>query len=335
MYYQNKKHIVEALRITNDLLSLEGEADRLGDHRCAGILWGMLWDCAYKIRSHAVNEEYKAKISFIRSYTMLLIFATAVFSMTFTYPVNATTIILSTDDTETQGGLTFDREDLVEYNPTTDTSTLYLDGDLFQGTADIDAAHVLDSGNIIISTFANATLGGLAFNPGDLVEYNPTTDTATLYFEQDLFSQVENIDSVYILESGNIILSTIGSATLGGLSFEAGDLVEYNPTTDTAILYFEGSLFTDTENIDAVHILDNGNIVLSTVDVATLGGLSFTSGDLVEYNPTTDIASLYFDENNFTGSANINAVYVTTVPEPAMIALLGLGSLVLVVRRCS
>ena len=266
---------------------------------------------------------------------MQVIFAAALLSIVFASPVNATTIILSTDDTETQGGLTFDRDDLVEYNPTTDTSTLYLDGDVFQGTADIDATHVLDSGNIILSTFANATIGGLAFNPGDLVEYNPTMDTATLYFDQDLFSQSENTNAAYILESSNIILSTVGDATLGGLSFEAGDLVEYNPTTDIATLYFDADLFSSSENIDAVHVLDSGNIVLSTVDGAILGGLSFTCGDLVEYNPTTDVATLFFDENNFTGSANIDAVYVTTVPEPTTVALLGLGSLVLVGRKRS
>jgi hypothetical protein len=154
-----------------------------------------------------------------------------------------------------------------------------------------------------------------------------------LYFDQGLFSQSENIDAAYILGGGNIILSTVDAATLGGLSFVEGDLVEYNPTTDTATLYFDVDLFTYSENIDAVHVLSNGNIVLSTTDAATLGGLSFGAGDLAEYNPTTDVATLYFDESNFTSAANIDAVYVTTVPEPAMTALLGLGSLVLIVRK--
>jgi hypothetical protein len=335
MYYQNKKCVLEALRIANNLMCVAGNGDTLGDCGSSGILLGVMRDCACKIRRHAENEEHKAKLSFTRSYTMLVIFAAALLSIVFASPVNATTIILSTDDTEIQGGLTFDRDDLAEYNPTTNDSTLYFNGDLFSGTTDIDAVHILDNDNIILSTIGNATLGGLSFDIGDLVEYNPTTDTATLYFDQDLFSQSENIDAAFILDSGNIILSTVGDATLGGLSFEAGDLAEYNPTTDTATLYFDADLFSGIENIDAVHILDSGNIVLSTVDVATLGGLSFTCGDLVEYNPTTDVATLHFDENNFTGSANINAVYVTTLPEPTMIALLGLGSLVLVGRKRS
>ena len=315
--------------MANDLISLADKEDRLKDYGKSRIFSGMLRDWIDKNRRHVENEEYKIKMSFKNSSNIFLIFVIAVFSMTFASPANATTIILSTDDTETQSGLTFGRDDLVEYNPTTYTSTLYFSGDLFSGSADIDAVHILENDNIIISTIGSATLGGLSFGIGDLIEYNPTTDTATLYFDQDLFSQTENVDAAFILDNGNIILSTVGDATLGGLSFEAGDLIEYNPTTDTATLYFDASLFTDTENIDAVHIFENGNIVLSTVDSATLGGLSFTCGDLIEYNPTTDVATLYFDENNFTGSANIDAVYVTNMPEPAVITLLSLGSLVL------
>jgi hypothetical protein len=329
---RSNQYISESLRIADDLMDFANTEAGHAEENGLGILSALMRDCAYKIRRQAELEIRKAKRNRVHANAVLVIFAIALFSIVFASPANATTIILSADDTETLGGLTFSKDDLVEYNPSTDTATLYLDGSLFQGSTDIDAAHVLDSSNIILSTFGNSTLGGLTFSSGDLVEYNPTTDTATLYFHNDLFSQTENIDAAFILDNGNIILSTVGGATLGGLSFGADDLIEYNPTTDTATLFLDGSLFSATENIDAAHVLDSGNIILSTVDSATLGGLSFTCGDLVEYNPTTDVATLYFDENNFTGGTNINAVYVTTLPEPATVALLGLGCLILV--RC-
>lgn len=332
----NKKSnecILKALQIADDLMAFANNEAGHAEDTGFGILIGVMRDCAYKIRRQAEIEARIAKRSWVCAPFSLVILVIISLSVIFASPANATTIILSTDDTETQGGQTFNKDDLIKYNPTTDTSTLYLDGGVFQGSTDIDAAYVLDSGNIILSTFANATLGGLGFVGSDLVEYNPTTDTATLFFDGDLFSQNENIDAAHIFDNGNIILSTVGSATLGGLSFSADDLIEYNPTTDTATLFFDGSLFSGTENIDAAHVLSSGNIVLSTLESASLGGLSFTCGDLVEYNPTTDIATLYFDEDNFTGGANINAVYVTTLPEPATVALLGLGSLVLIGRK--
>jgi hypothetical protein len=290
-------------------------------------------DCAYKIRRHAEREGRKAKVAWVHANVILVIFTAAALSILFASPANAT-IVLSTDNTEILGGLTFGKDDLAEYDPLTDTATLYFDGALFGGPADIDAAHVLDTGNIVLSTVAGTTLGGLTFGKGDLVEYNPTTYTATLLLNENLFSNAQpNIDAAYVRGNGNIILSTTGNATLGGLGFGKDDLIEYNPTTDVASLFFDGNLFSGNEDVDAVYLLSSGNIVLSTVGGATLDGLSFGAGDLVEYNPTTDVATLYFDENNFASSANIDAVYSTTLPEPATIALLGLGSMVLIGRK--
>jgi len=335
MNNRSNEHILRALEIANNLMCLANNEVGLADEGSCGILSGVMRDCAYKIRRHAEHAALKTRINWCPSASpILIIFAAAMLSIVFASPVNATTVILSTDNTETLCGLTFSKGALVEYNPTTDTATLYFDGSLFGGPADIDAVHVLANGNIVLSTAAAATLGGLSFGKDELVEYNPTTGTATLYFDGNLFSTTtEIIDATYIFDNGNIILSTVSSAMLGGLSFNEGDLIEYNPTTDVASLYFDGGLFSASENITAAHILDNGNIILSTAADAVLGGLNFSSGDLVEYNPATDVATLYFAESLFSDSANIDAVYLTSMPEPATIALLGFGCLALVRRR--
>jgi len=330
---RSNEYILKALRIADDLMDFSNDEAVLADESGFGILFGVMRDCAYRIRRHAEHEGRKAKRNWLNTNTSLVIFTAALLSILFTSPANAT-IILSVDATETLGGLTFIDGALAEYNPTTDTATLFFDENLFSGNENIVAVHVLDNGNIILSTDGTATLGGLIFNAGDLVEYNPTTDTATLFFDETLFvSGSENIDAVHILDSGNIILSSSDDATLGGLTFGSGDLVEYNPITDTATLFFDGNLFDGSENIDAAHILDNGNLILSTEGGATLGGLTFADGDLVEYNPTTDVATLYFSEGLFSNNADVDAVYVTTVPEPATIVLLGFGMLIFAVRR--
>lgn len=331
---RKNKYISEALQIAEDLMELANDEAGLADEGNFGILLGVMRDCAYKIRRHAEHEGRKAKIACVHANAISVIFALGALSILFASPVSATSIILSTDATETLGGLTFYDGDLAEYNLTTDTATLYFDEGLFSGVGEeITAVHILANGNIILSTDTGATLGGLTFRDGDLIEYNPTTDVGTLYFNEDLFAGDEGIDAAYINGSGNIILSTIDGATLGGLTFGGGDLAEYNPTTDVATLFFDGSLFDGSENIDAAHILDNGNIILSTDGGATLGGLTFANGSLAEYNPTTDVATLYFNESLFSSNANIDAVYVTTLPEPTTIALLGLGCLIFAGRK--
>jgi len=287
MERHGKKHIFKALKIADDLMHFANNEEVIGRDSNCDVLFGVMRDCAYKIRRQVEHEARRIKgrggthvlqtvqeHSFGLKKSVLVLAVALILTAVTAGPVKGN-IILSVDNTETLGGLSFGKGDLVEYNPITDTATLYLDGSLFSGPSDIDAVHVLGNGNIVLSTVANATLGGLSFGKGDLIEYNPTTDTATLFFD--------------------------------------------------------GSLFSSTnEDVDAAHILGSGNIVLSTIGGATLGGLSFGAGDLVEYNPTTDTSTLYFDENLFSSSANIDGSYSTPMPEPATVLLLGLGGLVLI-----
>lgn len=337
---QPNEYILKALKAANDLLDLVNDRDVLGNDNVRGMLVGVIVHCGCKLRreaerpfqAHNSNEKRGPHTkSYIKPSPFLLICTAILFLAVPALSVNAT-IILSTDATETLGGLTFRDGGLAEYDPTAGTATLFFNEDLFGSNQEVDALGVLDNGNIILSTNGDALLGGLSFGFGDLVEYDPITDAATLFLSANLFDTARDIDAVHILDSGNIILSTVDGGTLGGLSFNDGDLVEYNPMADLASLFFNETSFANNEDIDAAHILDNGNIILSTIGAATLGGLSFGDGDLVEYNPTTGIATLYFDESLFATNSNIDAVYVQT-PEPSTIVLLGLGSLMLTPRR--
>ncbi len=224
-------------------------------------------------------------------------------------------VLISVSGNATLGGLSFEDGDVVRYNTATDTATLFFDADLFSSNEDIDALHVLSNGNLVLSTKNNATLGGLSFEDGDLVEYDFGSGTASLFFDEDLFSNNEDVDAAAVLANGDLVLSTQNSATLGGLSFEDGDLVRYDGSTGS--LFFDEDLFSNNEDIDAVAVLGNGNIVLSTNGNATLGGLSFEDGDLVEYNPLTDTATLLFDEDLFSGNEEIDGISaITTIPDP-------------------
>jgi hypothetical protein len=64
-------------------------------------------------------------------------------------------------------------------------------------------------------------------------------------------------------------------------------------------------------------VLASGNIVLSTT---TLDGLTFGSGDLAEYNPGTNVATVFLDSAAFSGAENIDAAHV---PEPSTGLFLG------------
>lgn len=267
--------------------------------------------------------------------------------------VHGATIVLSTEDSATLGGVTFRDGDLVAYNQETGTATLFFSEDNFSNDEDVDAVGVLGNGHLILSTRGGATLGGLTFEDGDLAEYDRDTDTATLFFDEDNFSGDEDVDAVAVLGNGHIVLSTTSQATVGGLTLSDGDLAEYDPGTGTAALLFDEDWFESGEDIDAIDVLSNGHLIISTVEGATLGGLTFRDGDLAEYDPETNTATLFFNEDLFGGSASqyggglsgwgagcydnedVDAVLVIVhdepeVPEPGTLVILASGVLALV-----
>jgi cysteine-rich repeat protein len=228
---------------------------------------------------------------------------------------SAEPIRLSTTGTATLGSppLTFARDDVVELQTTTGTAVKIFSNANFTNSEQLDAVHVLPNGRIILSTAAQATIAGLTFQDGDLVEFDPVSGTASLVFvESEHFTGNADIDAVHVMPDGTLILSTDATATIGNppLTFRDGDLVRYDPATKAAALFFSEDRFAGDENIDGVHVLPNGHIVLSVARAtgASLGGLTFRGGDLVEYDPATDTATLFLSQDVFGADRNIDAV---------------------------
>jgi len=166
------------------------------------------------------------------------------------------------------------------------------------------------------------TLAGVTFLRGDIVGYDTDAGTASMFFEgKNYFRRsdgttgaAENIDGLYVYPDGRILLSTDSTTRLGSnvLKFENGDIVLFNMATDTASIYLPGSgassIFRTSgwnrgaaENVDALHLMSNGNLLLSTNGEARLGAnkLLFKPGDIVEYDPVADYASVYFASTLF------------------------------------
>lgn len=55
--------------------------------------------------------------------------------------------------------------------------------------------------------------------------------------------------------------------------------------------------------------------------------MKICKGDLVEYNPNSDSASIFFDEDLYSADEDIDAVSFARVPEPPSLALASLGLL--------
>jgi hypothetical protein len=208
--------------------------------------------------------------------------------------------------------------------------------DVFDFAEDIDAAHLRRDGKIIISTVTSSWIDGTPFGPGDLILYDPDSGAATKFFDEGNFADAANVDAFYLFEEGpnegKLLLSTAAVASLGGLvDFQPGDLVLYDPVTDTATLFFSQELVTGTayqRDIDAVHVR-SGRLILSfLVSGGALGGLALEPQDLVAYDRRTGTATVFLDGDGlFNGvTARLDAVTFAFPRLPALPSV-GLGVL--------
>ncbi|MCF7957540.1 MAG: PEP-CTERM sorting domain-containing protein [Phycisphaerae bacterium] len=268
-----------------------------------------------------------------------------------------TTYFISTSQRARLCGISFDDDEIISYRPKDNSSYLFLCDTLLEYDHGIDALHIQRSGTLILSSRSAGRLGNLNFHPGDLVEYNPLSGSARIVLSHKVFSghaPVDsavkadfdpgvNINALFVRDNGHIILSAADNFILAQKAFTAGDLVEYDPKTKTALTLLghklfsspptmappaknnflspksplqareTGSINTDDANvnIDAVFIRNNGHIILSTEQRATLCNVTFEPGDLIEYSPENNRAEILLNQAIFTDTAiNIDAIHL-------------------------
>lgn len=226
-------------------------------------------------------------------------------------------IALTTKNGGTIGGITFDEADIVIYDSCTGEAAILFKGADYGIDNNIDALHINDDLSLLISTRQSVIANGTQFLARDIFSFSNGT-----------FAPVErlpqNINAAHLLPNGNYLLSATLPTVIGGYTTEIGDVVEWNPVTDVATLYFdhelfltvaEGGIYSAGANIDSVHVLGNGNMLLSTTNTAQLGStpanaVVIRQGTIYEYNPVTGAVTVYFDEALLNAGADIKAVHV-------------------------
>ena len=143
--------------------------------------------------------------------------------------------------------------------------------------------------------------------------YNIDTGAWSMLFDgSDIGLRYTDINAFTILPNGHILLSISSmDYTLDDFGVvDDSDILEFTPTKlghkveGSFSLYFDGSdvgLTAHEEDIDALHLLDNGDLVISTQRAFSVPGLAGRDEDLIRFTPTSlgdDTSgtwSLYFD----------------------------------------
>jgi hypothetical protein len=245
-------------------------------------------------------------------------------------PVGAGNIFyISTVNSATLGGTTYNDEDIVAYDADADTWTMFFDGsDVDLGSEDVDAFAFLTDGSILLSLDKDTTVTGLgAVDDADILKFTPsstgdnTAGTLTMYFDGSdvgFDTSSEDVDAIAVLPDNRIAMSTRGNYSVPGLSGNDEDLIIFNATTwgdvtaGTFEIHFDGSdvdLTTNTEDTSGAWVDASGNIYLSFNGAFSVSGVTGDEMDILQCtlgSTGTNTAcsfSLYFDGslNGLTG----------------------------------
>ncbi|MEI2608801.1 MAG: hypothetical protein V9G20_09240 [Candidatus Promineifilaceae bacterium] len=244
-------------------------------------------------------------------------------------PTGGSQIYAGSTTSGAAGGVAFDNDDILIYNTSSATWSLYFDGsDVGLGSADVDAFELMSDGTVLISLAASFSVTGLGtVADADIVRFTPTSTGSTTagtfswYFDGSdvgLTTTNEDIDAVEILSDGRILVSTLGNVSVTGASGDDKDLLAFTPTalgattSGTWALYFDASdvgLTAANEDVNGVWVDSNGNIYLTTIGAFTVTGASGDGADIFRCVPgslgstTTCTFSLYWDGsvNGFAG----------------------------------
>ncbi len=223
-------------------------------------------------------------------------------------------IILSTRDSARLpqcggGNLNFQDDDLVEWDTGSNCATMFLDESATSnlipnagGDEDINGVHLLnDDPNLILFTLLrNNTIRGTAVLDGDVILYNVSGDTASIYFAESEFSS-GNEDVSAITISPSVTTTTVDhyaiSYPLGipGVTCEAQTVrITAHDSSDVAMS--PGSSTT---------------ITLSTSPAADSwvlksGGGSFTGPDQYTFDSSETYVDLYLTETTATTAPHID-----------------------------
>ena len=271
------------------------------------------------------------------------------------FTAEAQVVVFGTRDGGVIGDLEFGFDDLIRYDLGSNTASIYRPEftSSLQLTTNIDALDIAGSGELLFSTRAAEQLGGTSLLARDLIRADANSGelTGALRFQR-------NINALDTLPNGNLLLAATLDTVIGGQAYSVGDVVEYNPITDTAETFFsneifltaaEGGRFVAPATIDALQLLDNGNLLLSTTNTAEIGNDPTTAfrlqaDSVYEYNFETGEVSIYFDGSVFESNSDIKAFSIlssasttvpiaVTVPEPSSLGMTFFAVLLGVSRR--
>jgi len=183
---------------------------------------------------------------------------------------------------------------------------------------------------LYFSVDASTTVGGLSVANEDIVAFDGTNNFSLYFDGSDVGVGGLILDAFTITSANEILMSFTAAGSIPGVSgtVDDSDIVTFTAsslgqtTAGNFSLYFDGSdvaLTSDNEDIDAIELLSDGSLLISTLGSFSVSNVSGEDEDLIRFVPTSlgnttkGTWSMYFDGSDVglsNGSEDVDAAAV-------------------------
>lgn len=176
--------------------------------------------------------------------------------------------------------------------------------------------------SLAFSLKTDGSAGGLAYADEDVLNDDPDVGLSLLFDGSAHALAAKDVDGLARLADGSLLFSFDSPVKnlpgIGAVVVDDSDVVRYDPTTGQYSWYFDGSdvgLTTTAEDIDALALLPDGRLLLSTYGALKVTGLTAADEDVVAFNgvlgsnSTSGSWAMYFDTSDVSTSlGDVDAV---------------------------
>ena len=166
----------------------------------------------------------------------------------------------------------------------------------------LDGFDRLANGDVLFSIDVATPIPGLAppgiAHPNDVVQVGAAGPVLVFSGAVAGLPRGTNVDAVGREANGFLLLSFDSTVTIGGVLVADEDVVRVDPATYAATVVYDGSAQGVAAGLDLDGVyrdLDTGHLLLSFDGAGTLGGVSFSARDVLDWDPSSGVYTLAYD----------------------------------------
>jgi hypothetical protein len=149
--------------------------------------------------------------------------------------------------------------------------------------ADVDAIHGLPGGDVLFSVETSIVLNDTLYRPCDVIRFDGIVWTKEFDGRTAGIPAGVNVDAV-AMSGGVLLLSLDIDAQLDSVTVNDSDVIAYNGNEFSIFLDAANAGIEAASDLDALHVDDEGRVLVSFDGAGELGGVNYRDEDLLAWD---------------------------------------------------